>query len=328
MKKVRRSSLWNVAFVAVIVLACVYIYSNHHKIAGQQKNLYAQYQRQANQIYQKMTEDERIGQLLSPSYSLLLGSNGAQCAADIETDPRMASELTLRECGLDQIAQYHIGTVLMGGGPYVNAPTLGNWVVLNAAAVKEHQIGSPLDPLLLTGNDLVHGNQHIEGGVIFPHNIGLGVTHDPQLVQEISRLAGEDSLASGFNWAYMPTVAVAQDYRWGRSYESFGADPQLVKLMAYSAIVGVQNIQNGKITGALGTVKHFMGDGATQYGLDEGDDQYKGSEQDFLNKNFPGYEGAVNADVGSLMVSYSAIDGDKTRMHFGGKWDLLNLFKT
>lgn len=315
-------------FALTTAMACTYA------VAAPVSSIYPSYYVQALQIYQNMNEEERIGQLLLPSYVLLANAvspNGERCAADVNAVGVPEAKM-IHDCGLDQIAQYHLGGVLTGAGPYFNASTLQNWVALNALAQQEHVQGQPstgpVDPLLLTGSDVIHGNMHVEGAVIFPHNMGLGVTHDPRLVEKIGQLAGQDSLASGFNWAFMPTVAVAQDLRWGRSYESFSADPRLVKEMARAYVTGFQDIQGRQITGVLSTAKHFIGDGATQYGFDEGDDQYKGDEQDFWNENGQGYEGAVQADVGSIMASYSAINGDNTRMHFGGNWDIVNQFKT
>lgn len=298
-------------------------------VTAKPDDIYIKYQQQADTIYQQMSLDEKLGQLLMPSYAFLanaVSENGSLCKSDIN-NPKIAKQTLLHDCGLDQIQQYHFGAVLTGGGPYFNAPTLENWAALNKLSDEQHALGSPHDPLLLTGNDAIHGNMHLQGAVIFPHNIGLGVTHDANLVYQIGLLVGQDSLASGFNWVYMPTIAVAQDIRWGRTYESFGQDPLLAKSMAKAYISGFQHVVNNRLTGPLATAKHFIGDGATQYGLDEGDDAYQGTEKDFWKMNGQGYEGALQADVGSIMVSYNAINGDKQRMHFGGNWDIINQFK-
>ena len=287
----------------------------------------------ATKLYQKMSLDEKIGQLLQPSYALLTNTHGANegiCSTAVNTPGTPTSQI-IKSCGLDQIRQYHIGAVLTGGGPYFNAPTLANWAALNALATAQHRLGNPLDPILLIGNDAIHGNMHVQGAVIFPHNIGLGVTHNPQLIEQIGRAVGQDSLASGFNWVYMPTVAVAQDLRWGRTYESFGQQPLLVKTLAQAYVNGFQAMQDKTIRGPIACAKHFIGDGATKYGFDEGDDAYQGTQADFWAKNGQGYEGALQANVATIMTSYSAIDDAHTnhdsQMHFGGKWDILNQFK-
>src|SRR5262249_15652644 len=149
-----------------------------------------------------------------------------------------ANEQTIiTDCGLDQIAQYHVGAVLEDGGPNYDYPSREHWQRLNALANQVHQQVQN-DPLLLTGNDAIHGNSHVAGAVIFPHNINLGVTHDVLLVHTIGDLTADDSLSTGFNWVYMPTVAIAQDLRWGRTYESFGQDPGLVKQLAKAYVSG------------------------------------------------------------------------------------------
>lgn len=296
---------------------------------AQTDNLYQKYAPEAERIYQQMSVEERIGQLIMPSYAILatsVSTNGEACH-DILQNPNASRNQIVQNCGLNQIKQFHIGAVLTGGGPYYNAPTLQNWASLNSLSQEQHKLGSPKDPILLTGNDTIHGNMHVQGAVIFPHTIGLGVTHDAKLIEQIGLLVGQDSLASGFNWDYIPVVAAAQDLRWGRTYESFGQDSQLTKILGTAYIEGFQNIQRQKITGTVATVKHFLGDGATQYGLDEGDDNFKGDQASFWLQNGSGYEGAVEANVGSMMVSYSAINGDNTRMHFGDNWDIINQFK-
>ena len=283
-------------------------------------------------IFNKMSLDEKIGQLLQPSYALLadiVSPNGTACTEALAAEA--SKEAIIKACGLDQIQQYHLGAVLAGGGLYFNAPTLKNWADLNALATSQHDANNRLDPVLLIGNDAIHGNTHVQGAVVFPHDIGLGVTHDPELLQQMGEMIGQDSLASGFNWVYMPTLAVAQDLRWGRSYESFGQDGALVKELGRAYINGFQNIQQDRITGPIATAKHFIGDGATKYGFDEGDDAYSGNLNDFWRVNGMGYEGALQAHVATVMASYSAIDDqgthNNTRMHFGGQWDILNQFK-
>lgn len=282
----------------------------------------------ANDTYNKMTLDEKIGQLLLPTYHLL----ATAVPQPAGKEPGYLCEQALKNhqgdvvtaCGLDQIAASHVGAVLQDGGPHYNEPSIDNWNKFNALAIAQHQQVQN-DPLLLIGNDAIHGNSHVQGAVIFPHNINLGVTHDVELVKKIGTLVASDSLTAGFNWVYMPTVAVAQDLRWGRTYESFGQDPQLVKSMAKAYISHFQQIENGNITGVLACAKHFIGDGATQYGQDEGDAIFAGSENQFWQQNGLGYEGALEANVGSVMSSFSAINGK--RMHFGGEWNILNEFK-
>ena len=300
----------------------------------QTDDLYQDQRIEAKKIFNKMSLDEKIGQLLQPSYALLaeiVSPNGIDCKEALTVEAQSSNEVIVKACGLDQIQQYHLGAILAGGGPYLNAPTIKNWANLNALAVTQHDLSGSSDPVLLIGNDAIHGNTHVQGGVVFPHDIGLGVTHDPELVQQMGEVIGQDSLASGFNWVYMPTLAVAQDLRWGRTYESFGQNGELVKMLGRAYIDGFQNIQHDRIIGPIATAKHFIGDGATKYGFDEGDDAYSGNPKDFWLANGMGYEGALQAHVATLMVSYTAINDqgthNDTRMHFGGRWDILNQFK-
>jgi beta-glucosidase len=300
--------------------------------AAQTQDIYQSQRTHAKEIFNKMSLDEKIGQLLFPSYQLLadiVSPNGERCTEALVVENHATKADIIKACGLDQIQRYHLGAVLAGGGPYFNAPTLENWADLNVLAVSQHD--NILDPLLLTGNDAIHGNMHVQGAVIFPHNIGLGVTHDAELIRQIGHVVGQDSLASGFNWVFMPTLAIAHDLRWGRTYESFAQDGALVKILGRAYIEGFQNIQNNDITGVMATAKHFIGDGATKHGFDEGDDAYSGSLKDFWFANGAGYEGALQAHVATLMVSYNAINDqgthNNTLMHFGGQWDILNQFK-
>lgn len=288
------------------------------------------YLQQADEIYENMSLDEKVGQMLLPSYRLLAigaksikGKSSMDCQTTINNEQATDQEV-ITACGLDQIAENKLGAVLQDGGPFYNAPTLNHWQKLNALAVTAHK-AVQRDPILLIGNDAIHGNSHVQGAVIFPHNINLGVTHDVSLVAEIAALTANDSLWSGFNWIYMPTVAVAQDLRWGRTYESFGNDPELVSHFARAYVQGLQQASHLKFTGALACVKHFIGDGATQYGLDEGDVQFSGDMNAFWKLHGLGYASAIQAGVLNLMVSYSAINGE--RMHLGGPWNNLNQLK-
>lgn len=276
-------------------------------------------QQQAEAIYQTMSLDEKIGQIILPSFRLLTaGASGEEpCKAALEST-KLPATSKIKACGFDQLATYHIGSVFVDGGPFYNEPTLTNWQLLASLAKEAHQPNQK-DPLLLLGTDAIHGNQHVAGAVIFPQNINLGATHNPALLREIAMLTAQDVLFSGFNWVYAPTVAAAMDLRWGRSYESYGQDPDLLRIFAREYVSGLQQ------QGALATVKHFFADGGTAYGLDEGNVNTHTSERELWSIHGAGYEGAVDANVGSVMASYNAINGYP--MHFGGAFDSINRFK-
>lgn len=302
----------------IIFMACL-LFIAPSAIGEIQNGSQPTHQQHAEAIYKTMSLDEKIGQLLLPSFRLLaMGASGeSNCKAALETVKSSAAS-QIKACGFDQLATYHIGSVFEDGGPFYNEPTLNNWQLLAHLAKEAHQPNQK-DPLLLLGTDAVHGNQHVAGTVIFPQNINLGMTHNPALIREIALLTAQDVLFSGFNWVYAPTVAAATDLRWGRTYESYGQDPDLLRLFAKEYITGSQQ------QGALATVKHFFADGGTAYGLDEGNVITQSSERQLWSVHGAGYEGAVDANVGSMMVSYNAINGDP--MHFGGAFDSINRFK-
>lgn len=199
------------------------------------------------------------------------------------------------------IAAYGIGSVLSGGGsaPPENSPRAWAGMVdrYQAAALKG-RLGIPL----LYGIDSVHGNNNLKGAVIFPHNIGLGATRDPQLVEEIARATALETAAVGIDWTFSPCVAVPQDERWGRTYEGFSEDTALVSQLAAAAVRGYQSR-------ILACAKHFIGDGATTGGVDRGDADI---DEDELRARFlPPYREAIAAGVGSVMVSFNSWRGVK-----------------
>lgn len=291
------------------------------------------------------------GQIALPTFRLLAASSSmtnsstpdpeAVCGDAFKTFVKSGNSFNVGEdltaeqstlaaaCGIDLIATYHLGAVLVDANftPFYASPSFNNWKFLSDLAKHYNQQisikGQPLT--LLLGTDAIHGNQHTAGSVIYPQNMGLGMTHDTQLVEQVAKASAAATLANGYNWVYMPTVAVVHDYRWGRSDESFSQDPAEVKAMAKAYVAGLQQMDKGEITGVLATAKHFVGDGDTLYGHDEGISQTHGRDlASYWQDNGLGYEGAIDADVGSVMASYNAIDDD--RMHFGGKWNMLYQF--
>ena len=285
------------------------------------KNFYKPYYKKAQAIVSKMTIDEKIGQMIVPTTTILISNpEDAKYLATLSDD-----ELIIK-FGLDKIKKYHIGSVLVGGNdvPFdANDPSLAMWQKI--ARLAKSQYSGPEGTKLLLGTDEVHGNQHVLGSPLFPQNIGLGATHDPKLIKEAARMTAAGTLESGFNWVFAPTVAIAHDYRWGRTYESYSQNPSIVEVIAYNFIDGMQNIQNNHITGTLATVKHFIGDGLTVNGLDEGNTEVTNFDE-LWNVDGAGYRGAIDANVGSLMPSYSSLNG--VPMHFGGDKGLLEKIST
>jgi beta-glucosidase len=198
------------------------------------------------------------------------------------------------------IRTYQFGSVLNGGGSWPNMDkhaTARDWVRMADALDAQSRIP------LLWGTDAVHGHSNVYGATLFPHNIGLGAAHDPELITEIGRATGKAVRATGVNWAFAPTLAVVGNERWGRAYEGFSSDPQLVRAYAAAYTTGLQG-DFSKASNVVATAKHFMGDGATDDGVNEGVATL--SEADMANVQAQGYYGAIGAGVQTVMVSYSS----------------------
>ena len=206
------------------------------------------------------------------------------------------------------VKQHGIGAVLSGGGshPGDNAPD--DWVCMNdafwQAAVGDAD--SPGIPILY-GCDAVHGNNNVQGATIFPHNIGLGAAGDAGLVAETARITAREMLDCSLDWNFAPTLAVVQDCRWGRTYESFGNDPQRV------AALGRRYVEAQQAEGIVGCVKHWAGDGGTRYGMDQGETTLPWEELE--RTHIAPYYPALEAGVMTLMVSFNSWNGEKCHGH-------------
>lgn len=207
----------------------------------------------------------------------------------------------------NQVRQYYIGSVLNGGGSWPGKDkhaTAADWVALAQAY---HQASMSTDMKVripvIWGIDAVHGNSNVYGATLFPHNIGLGAAHDTQLVQQIAHATAVSTRATGIDWAFAPTLAVAQNPRWGRTYESFSSDPALVHAYARAYIQGMQGDLHGQ-DALMATAKHFIGDGATDNGKDQGNATV--SKAEMVNVHGAGYYGALAAGVQTVMASYSS----------------------
>lgn len=205
----------------------------------------------------------------------------------------------------DEVREYAIGTVLNGGGGWPGqdrAATPAQWRALSEqfqAAALQATPGIPL----IWGTDAVHGHNNVRGATLFPHNIALGATRDAELVRDIGRATARAIRASGLHWAFAPTLAVVQDVRWGRTYESFGADPALVKRLGQASVEGLQDgMKEGR--GVLATAKHYIADGGTRRGIDQGLAQ--SSPADLAHVHGAGYLGALDAGVLTVMASFSS----------------------
>lgn len=212
------------------------------------------------------------------------------------------------------LTRYRIGAVLSGGGsaPPVNQPAA--WADMydefQAAA-----LATPLGIPMIYGIDAVHGHNNLYGATIFPHNLGLGAARDPELLARIGRATAVELAGTGLDWNFAPCLCVVRDDRWGRSYESYGEDPQLVgELTSY--ITGLQGESPESLaepTTVLATAKHYLGDGGTTGGTDQGDTAL--SETELREIHLPPFAEAVRRGVGAVMVSFSSWNGEKLHGH-------------
>ncbi len=218
----------------------------------------------------------------------------------------------------EDIRDYHLGSVLNGGngGPGGDeyAPA-AEWLKLADtfwAASMDAADGKQAIPILW-GLDAVHGHTNVVGATIFPHNIGLGATRNPELVRRIGEVTAREIAVTGQDWDFSPTVAVARDDRWGRAYESYSEDPEIVAAYAGEMVRGLQGdpgtaefLDPSRV---LATAKHFLGDGGTHGGKDQGDNL--SSEEELRDVHGAGYVSAFEAGVQTVMASYNSWHGRK-----------------
>lgn len=218
----------------------------------------------------------------------------------------------------EEVKQYRIGSVLSGGNsapdgkPYAS---LQEWVDATDAYYR-----ASIDPEgveiaipIIWGIDAVHGHNNVVGGTLFPHNIGLGAMRNPDLIEEIARVTALELRATGHDWTFAPTVAVPRDDRWGRTYEGYAEDPEVVTAYSPRIVKGLQ----GEFGSAgfldddhvISTAKHFLGDGGTEGGVDQGDAVLPESE--FVRLHAAGYPPAIEAGALSIMASFSSWNGKK-----------------
>jgi len=207
----------------------------------------------------------------------------------------------------DEVRRYYIGSILNGGGAWPgmrkDAP-LSDWVALSDAFYRASMsTDMKVQVPVVWGTDAVHGHGNVMGATLFPHNIGLGAADDPALIERIGRATARQVRATGITWVFAPTVAVAQDHRWGRTYESYSSDPHLVSRYAGALVRGLQ----GGLTGegdVLATAKHFLGDGATFNGIDQGESRV--TREEMIRRHAAGYYAAIRAGAQTVMASYNS----------------------
>lgn len=220
------------------------------------------------------------------------------------------------------VRHYRLGAVLNGGGSFPGRDrhaSAEHWLALADAyhqASVDRDDGRPVIPVIW-GTDAVHGHNNVFGATLFPHNIGLGATASPELLRLIGAATAREVAATGIYWNFAPTLAVPRNDRWGRTYEGYSEHPGLVAELGAALIEGMQGavgrdfMAPGKV---LATAKHFLGDGGTANGVDQG--VTLASEAELVRIHGAGYRTALKAGVQTVMVSFSSWNGIK--MHANG----------
>jgi beta-glucosidase len=238
--------------------------------------------KRVDDLLKKMTLDEKIGQM-------------------------MQSERGNKK--IDSLLQYSfLGSVLSGGGSVPDQNNPQGWVNMYNGLQKA-ALSTRLKIPMIYGIDAVHGNNNVYGTTLFPHNIGLGCTRDTLLVRKCAGITAMEVRATGLNWTFSPCIAVPRDIRWGRTYEGFGETPELQAMMAGAAVKGYQGETLGTPYHILACAKHYIGDGGTTGGKDQGNTEVS---EEALRKIFlPGYIKAIESGVGSIMASFNSWNGLK-----------------
>ena len=218
----------------------------------------------------------------------------------------------------DDVRRYRIGSILNGGGAFPENnkhADVSDWVKLADRfyeASMDTSQGGPAIPIFW-GTDAVHGHNNVLGATLFPHNVGLGAMHDPDLMQHIGEVTASEVAVTGIDWTFAPTVAVVRDQRWGRSYEGYSDRPDIVRAYAGRMVEGLQGVAGTPsfldTNHILATAKHYIGDGGTDQGIDRGDNL--ASEQELLDIHAQGYIAALQAGVQTVMASYNSWQGPK-----------------
>jgi beta-glucosidase len=258
-------------------------------------------ERRIDSILARMTLEEKVGQIIQPDISSVTP---------------------------DDVRRYKFGSILAGGnsspGGKETAPP-GEWLKLADAywdaSHRGDWAGEPIP--LIWGIDAVHGDANIVGATIFPQNIGLGAARDPELIRRIGEVTARELAVTGFDWDFSPTLAVVRDDRWGRTYEGFSEDPEIVRAYAGKMVEGLQGragtsafMGPGRV---IATAKHFVGDGGTAGGKDQGDNP--SSPEQLRDIHGAGYPPAIEAGVQAVMASFSSVRGEKVH----GSWALLTV---
>jgi len=228
-------------------------------------------------------------------------------------------QMTLIEKGSinpNDITSRFIGGLLSGGGGSPDNNTAEGWAEM-VDGFQDYALQTRLDIPLIYGVDAVHGHANMHGAVVFPHNIGLGAANNPDLMRDIGQVTAKEMIATGIYWNYGPAVSVPQDVRWGRTYEGYSENTDIVSSLASAYLQGMQGEDLAAPDAVLGTPKHYVGDGGTAWGssttndykIDQGVTEV--DEETLRAVHLPPYVAAIDAGAQNIMISYSSWDGMK-----------------
>lgn len=310
-------------FIAVTVVALSACYSQPNNVSSLNnleqstvsKNL-AIWPEIQSEVVKKTELETKVQQLLA---SMTLSQKIAQMI-----------QPEIRDITPEDMRRYGFGSYLNGGGAFPNNnkhSTPQDWINL-AESMYQASIDDSLDGSRIPtmwGTDAVHGHNNVVGATLFPHNIGLGAANNPKLIERIAKATATEVMTTGIDWVFAPTVATVRDDRWGRTYESYSEDPKIVKSYASAIVHGLQGRTGKDFLGddrVISTVKHFIGDGGTVAGDDQGDSTV--SEQTLFDIHAQGYVGGLTAGAQSVMASFNSWHGKK--LH-GNRYLLTDVLK-
>ncbi|PJA47432.1 beta-glucosidase [Candidatus Uhrbacteria bacterium CG_4_9_14_3_um_filter_36_7] len=264
---------------------------NNSKLPYQDSSLSSE--ERVNNLLSRMTESEKIGQMALVERKYLGNIN--------------------------DIAQYKLGALLSGAGSLPEPNTPQGWTqMINSFQEQTQQ--TRLQIPLLYGVDAVHGHGNLAGATIFPHQIGLGATHDENLIKRIGEAVAKELRATGIYWNFAPSLDIATDNRWGRTYETFGSNPDLVSRLGRALIQGLQTTSTNEPI-VMATAKHYLGAGATKWGtstnqfyfLDQG--QSTITEEKLRSTHLTPFKAAISEGVFSIMAGLHSWNGEKMAGH-------------
>ncbi|GLX77837.1 1,4-beta-D-glucan glucohydrolase [Thalassotalea insulae] len=236
----------------------------------------------------------------------------------------------IKDITVEDMRKYGFGSYLNGGGSFPNNDkhaTPQDWIAL-AEAMYQASVDDSLDGSSIPtmwGTDAVHGHNNVIGATLFPHNIGLGAMNNPELIEKIAQVTAREVMVTGIDWVFAPTVAVVRDDRWGRTYEGYSEDPEIVGKYSAAIVKGLQGAADKDFLSdqrVISTVKHFIGDGGTEGGDDQGNNL--ASEQELLDIHGQGYVSGLTVGAQSVMASFNSWHGKKNH---GNKYLLTDVLK-